>query len=337
MEKQNILDKIKIAVIDSGIDKALKSDITEIRNYTGEDEFDLNGHGTSVFNYIMGYCQNIDVIICKVLNSSGKSRNSPLVAALIDLLDTNVNIICMPLSFAGFENGYALNIIHKLLEELDKKGAIIVCSYKNGSKNSFPACDQYTVGVYGGYMYNNSVFWYKNRKMVTNIYPECIRTLNNKRCFFSGNSKACALATVIVIEMAKKINNSKCINIYDELSSYTNQTEWEYSQVNRDLESIFYYSEINAHKAVNEKSFFIKKTIINILKNYVKDEFLVKTDREFDNDYYNLVKNMDEFINLISKKLSIKISDKDIFPYDFINLDYLISAVSRWDKNYEET
>lgn len=66
----------------------------------------------------MGYCQNIDVIICKVLNSSGKSRNSPLVAALIDLLDTNVNIICMPLSFAGFENGYVVNIIHKLLEEI---------------------------------------------------------------------------------------------------------------------------------------------------------------------------------------------------------------------------
>ncbi len=50
MEKQNISDKIKIAVIDSGIDKALKSSITEIRNYTSEDEFDLNGHGASAFN-----------------------------------------------------------------------------------------------------------------------------------------------------------------------------------------------------------------------------------------------------------------------------------------------
>ena len=96
MGKRDILDKIKIAVIDSGIDKALKSGITEIRNYTGENEFDLNGHGTSAFNYITGYCQNIDVIICKVLNSYSKSESSPLVAALTDLLDTNVNIICMP-------------------------------------------------------------------------------------------------------------------------------------------------------------------------------------------------------------------------------------------------
>lgn len=88
---------------------------------------------------------------------------------------------------------------------------------------------------------------------------------------------------------------------------------------------------------VHEKSLIIKEIIINILKNYVKDEFLIKTDRAFDDDYYNLVSNMDELINLISKKLSIRISDKDIFPYDFINLDYLISAVSRWDKNYEET
>jgi len=337
MGKQDILDKIKIAVIDSGIDKALKSGITEIRNYTGENEFDLNGHGTSVFNYITGYCQNIDVIICKVLNSSGKSESSPLIAALTDLLDTNVNIICMPLSFAGFENEYTINIIHKLLEELNKKGVIIVCSYKNGSKNSFPACDQYVVGVYGGYLDNNSVFWYKNRKMVTNIYPECIRTLNNKRCFFSGNSKACALATVIVIEIAQKINNSSYINIYDKLSSDARQVEWDYNQVDRSLEKIFYYSGINRYKVVYEKSLIIKKIIINILKNYVKDEFLVKTDRTFDDDYYNLVNNMDEFINLISKKLSIKISDKDIFPYDFINLDYLINAVSRWDKNYEET
>ncbi len=47
MGKRDILDKIKIAVIDSGIDKALKSGITEIRNYTGKNEFDLNGHGTS--------------------------------------------------------------------------------------------------------------------------------------------------------------------------------------------------------------------------------------------------------------------------------------------------
>ena len=132
----------------------------------------------------MGYCQNVGVIICKVLNSYGKSGNSPLVAALTDLHDTNVNIICMPLSFAGFGNGYAVNIIHKLLEELNKKGVIIVCSYKNSSKNSFPAYGQYVVGVYGGYIEDNSVFWYKNRKMVANIYPECIRMLNNKRCFF---------------------------------------------------------------------------------------------------------------------------------------------------------
>ena len=336
MEKQNISDKIKIAVIDSGIDKALKSSITEIRNYTSEDEFDLNGHGTSAFNYIMGYCQNIDVIICKVLNSSGKSGSSPLAAALTDLLDTNVNIICMPLSFAGFENGYSVNIIHKLLEDLNKEGVIIICSYKNGSKNSFPACNQYVIGVYGGYLDNNSVFWYKNRKMVTNIYPECIRTLNNKRCFFSGNSKACALATVIVIEIIKK-NNNRCINIYDKLSSDARQVEWDYNQLDRSLEKIFYYSGINRYKVVYEKSLIIKEIIINILKNYVKDEFLIKTDRAFDDDYYNLVSNMDELINLISKKLSIRISDKDIFPYDFINLDYLISAVSRWDKNYEKT
>ena len=50
MGKQDILDKIKIAVIDSGIDKALKSGITEIHNHTREDEFDLNGHGASAFN-----------------------------------------------------------------------------------------------------------------------------------------------------------------------------------------------------------------------------------------------------------------------------------------------
>jgi len=37
MGKQDILDKIKIAVIDSGIDKSLKGGITEIHNYTGED------------------------------------------------------------------------------------------------------------------------------------------------------------------------------------------------------------------------------------------------------------------------------------------------------------
>jgi len=140
-----------------------------------------------------------------------------------------------------------------------------------------------------------------------------------------------------VIEIAQKINNSSYINIYDKLSSDARQVEWDYNQVDRSLEKIFYYSGINRYKVVYEKSLIIKKIIINILKNYVKDEFLVKTDRTFDDDYYNLVNNMDEFINLISKKLSIKISDKDIFPYDFINLDYLISAVSRWYKNYEET
>ena len=140
-----------------------------------------------------------------------------------------------------------------------------------------------------------------------------------------------------MIEIAQKINNSSYINIYDKLSSDARQVEWDYNQVDRSLEKIFYYSEINRHKMVHEKSLIIKEIIINILKNYVKDEFLVKTDRTFDDDYYNLVNNMDEFINLISKKLSIKISDKDIFPYDFINLDYLINAVSRWDKNYEET
>ena len=96
--------KTKILVIlDSGLDKRFlddtgESNIIKYSNYTDEIDYDLNGHGTCVYNYVKRYNHNVQFVICKILNRFGKAKLDTLEKVLNDLLEHQIDVICMPFS-----------------------------------------------------------------------------------------------------------------------------------------------------------------------------------------------------------------------------------------------
>jgi len=90
---------IRVAILDSGIDKSSVSNkVIQIVNVTNETEYDLNGHGTNVFNFIEltdNYCE---YIIVKVLDKNGRTNIKYLCDSLEILLKYNVNLVCLAAS-----------------------------------------------------------------------------------------------------------------------------------------------------------------------------------------------------------------------------------------------
>lgn len=331
--------RIKLAIIDSGLDKSKAKNVLKVYNYTNESAFDLNGHGTSVYNYIQNNCSNVEIIIFKLLNRNGQSNVKAFIRLLRDIINIEVDVICMPFSFSSNENSVYIKQIHDLLYELYKKDVIVICSYMNGSCVSFPACDEYTIGVFGGFLYNNLEYWYRKNTMVTNIYPECIRTLYDKRSFFSGNSKACALATSIVITKCIEIGENHCIRKIDEkLLKETVCDRWDYNMIKRDVQDILKKIVVDTKEEVFYSSEYatIRKIIDQNLRKYVNDKYIEKKEAIFDEESYQLINNMDSFLKGICRELSIEICDQYIYPYDFVNPLYLLCAVKRWIECYEK-
>jgi len=80
------LERLKLAIIDSGLDKSEVKNVLNVYNYTNESAFDLNGHGTSVYNYIRNNCPDIEIIIFKLLNKNGKANGKIFIQLLRDIM-----------------------------------------------------------------------------------------------------------------------------------------------------------------------------------------------------------------------------------------------------------
>lgn len=331
--------KLKLAIIDSGIDKTKMDEVLKIYNYTNETDFDLNGHGTNTYNYILNLCTDIEVIIFKILDKNGKSNGKMFMDVLKHIIDIDINVICMPFSFKLCENLKNVKKIKELFCKLENRGTIMICSYMNGYNDSFPANDDKVIGVIGGFLQNNLEYWYNKETMVTSIYPECIRSINNKRVFFSGNSKACALATSIVISKFKQIDIKQCKHkIIEKLLRDAYYNKWDCTMINRNINSILKErdTDINNKIFISHENAKIKQKILDILTKYTNSNYIYKKNAEFDAQSYQLINNMDLFLNEICCEFSIEIDDNDIYPYDFVNPIYLLVAVRRWIKSYEK-
>lgn len=323
-------DNCVLAIIDSGIDK-IHDNIIEVLNYTEEESVDLCGHGTCVYNYLMKHGIESSIIISKIMNCNGKSNGKLLLRALEDLLDRNVNIICMPISFHKINNINSMQEIQLILKKLKEKNVIMLCSYENGMNVSFPAINENIIGVWGGYLNYDLIFWYANRNMVTNIFPECVRTLYNKRTFFSGNSKACALASVIVEKYIYKYRDFASVE--KKLTLDSGKAEWEFQDINTEI-SWMLQSEQMANQC--DDTIIIDPTIIKCLEKYVNEDFFNSYDIVWNENNIGLVKNMDNLLNELCDELCMDIDDDDILPYDFINIFYLNRAIERWKNTYED-
>jgi hypothetical protein len=198
------MNKVNIALLDSGIDKYIRGYRKNL-SYLPNDDWDLYGHGTECFNILKNNCINCNIDIIKILNSKGYTNIQILCDALYNLVDSDIDIINLSLSVIDNSDAQFNVKLYNICRELNKKNKIIVCSLKNReSEVSIPAVYNCVLGVRGGYFEYNSLYWYNPNKeiqTVANAAPILTRTINNKRSFFAGNSKATVVMSALVADL----------------------------------------------------------------------------------------------------------------------------------------
>ena len=157
--KKKVSDKVKVAVIDSGVD--FGNDV-ELRNYIdlvpGYEEcppyyIDITGHGSAVAGIIAaeengkgitGISPNVELYSARVLDENNAAPTSRVIEAIYWAIEQDVNIINM--SFGKLGN----NLYADEIDELKKENIICVASAGNenmDAKNSSPASCNSTITV----------------------------------------------------------------------------------------------------------------------------------------------------------------------------------------------
>ncbi len=146
-------NKVKIAIIDSGINKdELRCDNKiQVENIFSKYEYlgDRNGHGTSIANIILSHNDNVIFYTLKIFDEQLSCSCEILVEALKTLLDSDVDIINLSLGIT-MDNIELYNICLKLV----KIGKIVIAAHNNINTISYPSSYPFIYGVESASIFN---------------------------------------------------------------------------------------------------------------------------------------------------------------------------------------
>lgn len=217
------MQKIRIAIIDSGIDT--NNSYFSKYIYDGKHIWcergkcsikknfhDDNGHGTLCASVILKECKDVEFYIIKIMNKYGVTNLETLEYALEYLQKETIDIISLSLSIV--EGTYSKKI-KSLCNYYREKGVIIVCSFSNKKKNSYPASFKSVIGVRGFILENEEAIWERKscREIIVDYNPHLYMGLDGEYVLYGkSNSYACAKMTGIIARRAKELN---CCSIHE--------------------------------------------------------------------------------------------------------------------------
>ena len=155
--KKKVSDKVKVAVIDSGVD--FGNDV-ELRNYIdlvpGYEEcppyyIDITGHGSAVAGIIAaeengkgitGIHPNVELYSARVLDENNAAPTSRVIEAIYWAIEQDVNIINM--SFGMKEDSQAL---HNAIKDAYNHGILLVAAAGNHETVEYPAAYEEVIAV----------------------------------------------------------------------------------------------------------------------------------------------------------------------------------------------
>lgn len=205
------MSKIKVAIIDSGVEKEHPRFINDLIIGFGyengrviDDFYDTNGHGTAVYNIIRNL-EDIEIINIKIPEIENGVSDTEIIGVLNFIYEkVDVDIINLSLGLSICEN---LQELYSVCEKLYKKGVILVSSFDNAGSMSYPAAFDNVIGVTTGsncrkiddFEYINdeiiNVAAYGHIQRLAWVKPDYI--------FLGGNSFACAHVTVQIAKFTK--------------------------------------------------------------------------------------------------------------------------------------
>ncbi|MCI9412854.1 MAG: S8 family serine peptidase [Eubacterium sp.] len=153
-------EKIKIAVIDSGIDFNESINVVERKNFLDDEVSPLHedntGHGTAIAGIIAsngcdktvkGINPNAEIYSARVLDSNNKAPISRVVEAIYWAIDNDVKIINMSFGTKTYSK-----VLHNAIKEAEQKGILMFAASGNGGKSKsgnveYPAAFKEVIGV----------------------------------------------------------------------------------------------------------------------------------------------------------------------------------------------
>ena len=151
------IDKVKVALLDSGVDYIDGIDIADSINFVEEEDYvvpmyrDLTGHGTGIASIICangeggikGVNPNVDLYSVKVLDGENKAPLSRIIKGIYWCIDHDVNIINMSFGTSTYSNA-----MKKAVEDAYDAGILMVgASGNNAGKVEYPAAFKEVMAV----------------------------------------------------------------------------------------------------------------------------------------------------------------------------------------------
>lgn len=238
------MNKISIAIIDSGINKCYNefkdASIIECTMETNDEI----GHGTAVASIIHKFVPDANLFIFKLFYEDRELTPKELISVLNEIyVKYDVNIIHLS---SGIVFCDCLSELYNVCEKFKKKNVIIVSSFDNEGRISYPAAFDNVIGVDWSEQCSNGMnYIYLNNSPVNILGVGSLQKLpwkENEYRYVAGSSFAAPYITAVV---AKCIINN--INEFDMVLSYLKENAVKVYNTKAPVECI---NELNIKKAI---------------------------------------------------------------------------------------
>ncbi len=179
---------VKIAIIDSGIDRSHKLlqhvnrgicfALSSGSIHTSQDYRDTSGHGTAVASIIQKKAPGAELYAVKIFDQSLIVEQKILIESICWAMDQKVDIIHLSLGTTDAQ------VKHRLLEvckRATKKGIAIVAAEHNSGKESYPAYFSNVIGVKAGKLKGRYNYLFRAGESI-----ECIAPGTTQRVLWAG-------------------------------------------------------------------------------------------------------------------------------------------------------
>ncbi len=146
----NVEDKIKIGIIDTGINVNSEYNVCNEIDYTDESTFlfqDFSGHGTSVAGVIAssnayGINNNVELYSIKALNQNNVAKLSDVIAGIYWAIENDLDILNMSFGTSKYSEAFEIAI-----NDAYNAGLLIVASAGNDETLKYPAAFENVIAV----------------------------------------------------------------------------------------------------------------------------------------------------------------------------------------------
>lgn len=239
-------------------------------------------HSESVISAVLWENPNATIYLANVINKEVTNKNWEIYVAFEELLDLDVNIICLSLGLEKSEDRY----FEYLCSKAKKKGIIVVAAHSNSKIYTIPANLQIVLGVTKGKCRAERFFTYNktnNDILLSSEYTSQYHLKNGG--IISGNSFLLGSIVGIISNYKNEISEDGLSNILQKLQNSKGNKKFDFKINDKDI--IYFYDRDKTDYEIRI-----------IKEKYVNAEFLEMSNiKYFSEQYRNSSKEYHIFID----------------------------------------